>query len=323
MSVRPNMATFLMRQIFSIKAFMVSVLAIAPMAGAQAETQTAVQDAWLVPVNGTSIIQDTGVANRLVVGEVLRSLTQEIPAAACFLHAGVNVEDATDNLMFGINQLDELLEALSIGDIFWGIEHPEERRKTISEIEALRADWAPVQRAGRALLDDPANAEAAAGVAGAADPLMDRTYRLLTTLDSQYSSSAEILKRDVMFIQISGRMAALNQRLALHACLMSKEFDQALATELSATSDMYHNSLHALMEGLPAMGILPPQTPGIAEKLSEIEGIWNVNQPMLALVASCEGLSPAQLHDLYYNLIDERVLILDLVYLYQDHSKVH
>ena len=101
-----------------------------------------------------SIIQDTGVANRLVVGEVLRSLSQEIPAAACHLHNGINVSDATENLTYGLDQVDELLDALTVGDIFWGIEGPEERRKTLAQLEYLRAEWAPLQAAGRALLEN-------------------------------------------------------------------------------------------------------------------------------------------------------------------------
>ncbi len=271
-----------------------------------------------------SIIQDTGVANRLVVGEVLRSLSQEIPAAACHLHNGINVSDATENLTYGLDQVDELLDALTVGDIFWGIEGPEERRKTLAQLENLRAEWAPLQAAGRALLENAENAEATAQLYGAADVMLDQTDRLLVTLDGQYSNSAEILQRDVMFIQISGRMAALNQHLALEACtLWSKGHDAEVAADLLQTADNYANSVTALSHGFSAMGILPPQTPGIADKLDEIAAVWSQNQPVLAQLGAGQTLAPDVQHDLYFNLIDERVLILDLVYLYQDHSKVH
>jgi hypothetical protein len=70
------------------------------------------------------------------------------------------------------------------------------------------------------------------------------------------------------------------------------------------------------------MGMLPPRTPGIADKLAEIGGIWQQNRPLLALVAVGEEISDQQRHDLYYQLVDERVVLLDLVYLYQDHAKV-
>ncbi len=272
---------------------------------------------------GREIIQDTGVANRLTVGEVLRSLSQEVPAAACHLQNAVNVDDATDLLAAGIDQTDELLDALLHGDIFWGILFPEARRKTVAEIEALRADWAPVREAGRRLLEDPSRAQDAALVSGAADALMDKTYALLTTLDAQYSSSAEILSRDVMFIQISGRMTALNQRMAHVACqLWSGGMNREFAADLKRSMQDYQGSLGALRDGLPAMGILPPQTPGIADKLAEIGNLWDQNRPLLALVAADEEISEQQRFELYYHLIDERVLLLDLVYLYQDHSKV-
>lgn len=273
--------------------------------------------------DANNIIQETGVANRLVAGEVLRSLTQEIPAAACHLHYNVNVEDATELLTVGAEQINELLDALLFGDIYWGIEFPETRRKTIAEIEALRADWAPVLDAGRRLLGDPANSQNATAVSDAANMLFDNTYALLTTLDAQYSGSAEILSRDVMFIQVSGRMAALNQGMALKACqLWSGELDAEIAADLQQTMRDYQGSLLALSDGLPAVGIMPPQTPGIADKLAEISEIWRQNHPLLALVAVGEEISDAQRHDLYYQLIDERVLLLDLLYLYQDHAIV-
>lgn len=293
----------------SLKAMALAMLAVLPAAPLTAEQ---------------SMIQDTGVANRLVVGEVLRALSQEIPAAACHLHHGVNVTDATDNLTYGLAQVDELLDALTQGDIFWGIEFPEERRKTLAEIESLRSAWAPLQDAGNALLSNPADAAANDQLAGAADIMLDQTYRLLTTLDGQYTSSAEILQRDVMFIQLSGRMAALNQHLALEACILWSEGpDAEVAADMIQTADMYHNSLNALTNGLSAMGILPPQTPGIADKLAEIEQMWLINKPALMGLADGQALTADAKHDLYYNMIDERVVLLDLVYLYQDHSKVH
>jgi len=269
------------------------------------------------------IIQDTGVSNRLAVGEVLRSLTQEVPAAACHLQNGVNVDDATELLTVGLDESDELLNALLQGDIFWGLEFPETRRKTIAEIEELRTDWAPIQEAGRRLLAEPSNQQDAVFVAQAAEALFDKSYKLLTTLDAQYSSSAEIQSRDVMFIQISGRMTSLNQQMALVACqLWSGGMDAERAEVLKRSMQDYQGSLRALTDGLPAMGILPPQTPGIADKLAEIGGVWEQNRPLLALVAAGEEISDQQRFDLYYQMIDERVVLLDLLYLYQDHSKV-
>jgi len=271
-----------------------------------------------------SIIHDTGVANRLVVGEILRVLSQEIPAAACHLHHRVNVDDAADNLTYGVDQVDELLTALTDGDIFWGITTPETRRKTIAEIESLRAQWHPVQEAAQRLMTDPADAGALDLAMGMSHGLLDTTDRLLATLDGQYSGSAEIQRRDVMFIQVSGRMAALNQRIALQSCILAGQgYDAEIAADLTQSAEIYKNSLWALQNGMDALGILPPQTPGIADKMAEIADIWVTNEPVIARLAATETLSATERHDLYFNLIDERVLVLDLLYLYQDHAKVH
>ncbi|HEV8034675.1 type IV pili methyl-accepting chemotaxis transducer N-terminal domain-containing protein [Yoonia sp.] len=270
-----------------------------------------------------SIIQDTGVANRLAAAQVLLSWTQALPAAACHLHNQVNVGDAAELLAVGDAQVEEVLNALLEGDIFWGIETSETRRKTIAEIEQLRAAWAPAQQAARRLLETPTDKDAALTLAQAADDLRERTYQLATMLDAQYSSSAEIQARDIMFIQLAGRLVTLNQQMALQACLLwSEGMDQTIADELKQTIQAYNGTLSALSNGLPQMSILPPQTPGIADKLTEIGRIWVRNQPVLNLVAVDEEISEQQRFDLYYTLIDEKVVLLDLLYLYQDHSKV-
>ena len=295
-----------------------------PFGGLNAQTQLPAFSDWIIQANATDIIKDTGVANRLAVGEVLRTMTQEIPAAVCHLRNQIDPEDAADLLAVGVEQVDELLDALLLGDVFWGIEQAETRRKTIAEIEALRADWAPIQNASRRVLADYTDQDAAELVFGAADLLMDRTYRLLTMLDAEYSTSAEIQKRDVMFIQISGRMAALQQRSVLDACLLaSRGMDPEMVENLTLTMGQYQNSLQALTDGLPAMGILPPQTPGIAAKLEEIRSYWHRNRPVLDMIVAGQDTSDQMRYDLYNRMIDEHVSILDLVYLYQDHSKVH
>ncbi len=210
-----------------------------------------------------AIIQDTGVANRLTAAQVLLSWTQAVPAAACHLHNQVNVADAAELLAVGDAQVEEVLNALLDGDIFWGIETPETRRKTIAGIEQLRATWAPAQQAARRLLETPTDKDAALILTQASDDLREQTYQLATMLDAQYSSSAEIQARDIMFIQLAGRLVTLNQQMALQACLLwSEGMDQTIADELKQTIQAYNGTLSALSNGLPQMSILPPQTPG-------------------------------------------------------------
>lgn len=271
----------------------------------------------------TSIIQDAGIANRLTVGQVLLTHTQGIPAAACHLHNQVNVEVAASLLSEGVARVDELKNALLQGDASWGIETPEVRRKTIAEIAHLQAEWAPVQGAVGKLLADPADQAATRVVLDAAQGLHDLTSNLLTTLDGQYSSLAEISSRDVMYIQIAGRMTALNQQIALRACeLWSGGMDATKADDLKRAITGFENSRLALTNGLEQMSIMPPPTPGIADKLAEIGGLWAQNRPLLDMVVADQEISDNQRFDLYDQMIDERDLLLDLVYLYQDHAKI-
>jgi len=272
----------------------------------------------------SDIIQDTGVANRLVAGEVLRALSFEVPAAACHLHANVGSDDARNSIVADLELANALLNALTQGDVFEGIIGAETRRKTLLQLQELQSAWTGLGNAVQGLLDEPADRTGFEMTRDTAGGLPDLAAQLLTTLDAQYSGSAEILRRDVMFIQVAGRMAALNQQIALEACqLWSGPFDAARAAQLKLTMDQYRNSQLALSAGLPSLNLPPPQAPGIVDKLAEIQSYMADGDPLLQLVAVGEEIDLAQRERLYADLVEAQIAILDLLYLYQDHSKVH
>ncbi|MEM9128920.1 MAG: hypothetical protein AAGA97_04280, partial [Pseudomonadota bacterium] len=77
------------------------------------------------------------------------------------------------------------LDALFYGSEKLGIKGAEERRKTIAQLEELRAAWEPIASAGNTLLSDNTNSEAIGVVKARNMEAYELTERLVTTIEGQ------------------------------------------------------------------------------------------------------------------------------------------
>ena len=285
-----------------------------------AKSNTALADLILVDLNG--FVADEGAANRIVAGDMLRSLSQEIPAAVCHLHNNIDVAEAAEVLAYSIDAFDTITDALLYGNEEIGIIGEETRRKTIVQLQDLKAAWDPIHIAAQTVLDTPADSEATRTVYESTNSMMDQTYRLLVEIEGEYSNPTEILQTDLMLLEVSGRMAAFNQRLAYEACrVWSHDSNEEMVEDLLKTMSYYESSLEALTLGMPSMGIQPPPTEEIANKLAEIGDHWSEVHDQLVFIAEGNEFPVADREALYHDLIIKLHQIEELEVLYQDHSK--
>lgn len=267
-------------------------------------------------------MHDSGASNRIVAGDLLRELSQEIPAAACHLHNDIDVEEAHELLTTNITVFDVVLDALLNGNPEIGIEGAETSRRTAVEIEHMIADWEPIHDAALKVLEDPDDAESLKIIYDLTDGMFEKTYHLLSVIETEYSKPTEILQEDVMLLEISGRMAAMNQRLAYEACrVWSHEGDPEMIADLRKSMSIYEGSLMALTNGMPSLGIIPPPTEEIAAKLAQIGDHWEEVHTQLEHVASGDEVSVEERFSLYHGLVEKLHKIDELEILYQDHSK--
>ena len=279
-------------------------------------------EAILVQLQMAGFVKDAGAANRIVGGDILRALSQEIPAAVCHLHNNVDVEEAAELLSHSVEVFDVVADALLHGNEELGIIGAEQRRKTIVELEQLIADWQPVHDAALAVLADPGDAASAEIVYGSSEPMYEKTYHLLANLEGEYSNPSEVLASDVMLLEIVGRMAAMNQRLAFDACMVwSHTGDGHHADDLLETMSIYENSLTALTVGMPALGIAPPPTEEIAAKLAEVGAMWRDCHDLLVRIAAGEETTLAERGALYHDLAAKLHAVEALEEMYQDYAK--
>ncbi|MCK0095798.1 type IV pili methyl-accepting chemotaxis transducer N-terminal domain-containing protein [Yoonia sp. F2084L] len=279
-------------------------------------------NAELLKVDLSELLHDSGAANRIVAGDLLRTLSQEIPAAACHLHNDIDVEEAEELLVTNVTIFDVVLDALLNGNPEIGIEGAETSRRTAVEIEHMIADWEPIHDAALKVLDNHDDAVALNVIYDAADIMFEKTYHLLSVIETEYSNPTEILQEDVMLLEISGRMAAMNQRLAYEACrVWSHDGDSEMIADLQKSMGIYEGSLMALTNGMPSLGIVPPPTQEIAAKLAEIGDHWEDVHMQLEHVATGDEISEEERFALYHGLVEKLHRIEELEVLYQDHSK--
>jgi len=287
-----------------------------------ASPKTVMEDGRLVLAQQFSFVEDTGAANRIVAGDILRTLSQEIPAAVCHLHNNVDVAEARELLSYSIAKFDAVSLALLNGNESMGIIGGETRRKTVVELEALIETWEPKRIAAMAVLEDPADAAAAEIVYASADEMLDKTYHLLSELEGEYANPVELLASDMMLLEVSGRMAAMTQRMAYEACrVWSGDGDPHVMEELDKSISIFEASMDALSNGMPALGVLAPPTPEIEANLRDVAADWEMLSGYLDEIRSGADVSLEVREDLYHRLALKLYKVEELEELYQDYSK--
>lgn len=250
-------------------------------------------------VANNGVVIDENGRDRVNHANRLGMLAERIPAAACAEAAGIATDQSGPILQIASNSFERVLDALEGGNGAMNIRTPEDDRRILEDIAAMRAVWEPLVPAIDAIVDaqDP-NYELA--IRDAAPTLNDRAVRLTSRISGHYADPAQLLQRDALAIEIAGRQRMLVQRMALNACVLAGAPDDGDALEeLRADHEMYAVSLDALRFGLPEAGISPPPNATIAGDLETISGAWTQVSPLIAQLASGSALSNDE-NDLVY-----------------------
>ncbi len=261
-------------------------------AEATIQTQKAMIDADGRPVliEQIQFLEDSGAANRIVAGDLLRTLSQEIPSSVCHLHNGIDVEGSIALLTSGTAKFDAVADALLNGNADMGIVGGEERRRTAVEIEALIASWEPIRDAAIAVLNDPSDAASAMTVYDSTDVMLEKTSHLLSELEGEYANPVELMQSDVMLLEVAGRQAMMTQRISYEACrIWSGDGNDALVADLDKTVQQFAFAMNAMSNGMPEVGINPPPTPEIAAHLAVVGGDWDTITGYLETVKAGEA----------------------------------
>jgi len=268
------------------------------------------------------VIEEVGGAERINLAGKLRMLSQRLPAAACYLHAGVAPDLAKKVLAGTTAEFEQIVYALEHGDPSLGIFGPEKRRKTLAALAALHEKWDPLDAAAHLILDEGPSTSLIQQLADENNPLLESAKLLVSEISGQYSDPASLLQADALRIDIAGRQRMLSQRMSKDACLMMSDINkEAAAKELATTAQVFDVSLTALIDGMPAAGIKASDDPAIIAGLEVVKKDWMVLQDKLTVLKSGGTLDAEKRAALFEGL---NVLLVDMnkvVMMYSNTSK--
>lgn len=255
-------------------------------------------------------------ADRIRVASQLGTLTQQVAAASCALTSDIDVEEAHDVLEFATAQFDRYLAALRFGDEELHILRPEERRRTLLDLDHVESEWQSIHGAIDSILVDGHDVESAHVIDDHNMKLLELTTILASDITTQYANAFEVTAADVLSMEIAGRQRMLTQKMAKDACEIWTEYNSDEAKEdLVKTMAIFENSLTALRNGMPAAGIKPAPNDTIRADLDSLLARWGILKVNLTSLVEGRELNEEQktevFHDLEVELAEIDILLTD------------
>lgn len=237
-------------------------------------------------------VYEENAEERINFSGKLRMLSQRIPAAACHLSRGIDVEGAGALLKAAPVEFEKILTALEFGgDADLNIKNPETREKTLMRIRELRAEWEPMKAAAARLSEGTATDDDVKFILTQNMAVLEAAVRLVPELVKQYSNPNAVPYADLLLIDISGRQRMLTQKMSKESCMLGTPHRTADTPEhLEGTMRIFEASLTALRFGMPELGLKPPPNASISQGLDVVQTDWMSVKPFLTTVLSDEYL---------------------------------
>ena len=288
-------------------------LAIGSQANADEKT---VSDVELV----ATFAEDTGDVVRIESAEYLRTYSQEVAAAACYLYNDIDASLSRELLIEARQGFDKKWNALMNGDETLGIIGGEQRKKTIVKLESVNAVWSDMAQAVDALTANPSDSAAVNIIKSTNMELFELTDLLVTEVSAQYSNPSVLVQADALKLELVGRQAMMSQKIAKDACkIFTGNESPEIKENLSTSKAIYEATLGALLNGMPELGIQPAPTPEIASALETIQADWSSVRPILDTLVAGGMVERDQQVYLFKHLVEEMVRLEDLSHSYVDH----
>ncbi|MEM1266112.1 MAG: type IV pili methyl-accepting chemotaxis transducer N-terminal domain-containing protein [Pseudomonadota bacterium] len=239
-----------------------------------------------------SIAADTRTESgsaRLSLAGKLRLETEVVSRLACEAATGADRQSAAADLRAAERRVRTFLSALKDGDLALGLREPEQKRRVLEKIIDVENIWRDVRSAVDGLLgggEDPAALEAvlAAGTQSEA-----AVQDLLAVLAGSYSSGETFSFQASLALNVLLRQKVILAEIATLQCLIrSGRPTVASAGQLALVTQVetFENSLKVLIEGQPAIGIMPPPNDQVQDRLLSVADIWQTEKRALNTSAS-------------------------------------
>ncbi len=285
-------------------------------------TVTAAQDTE-AQITKAGFIEEVGASERINFSGKLRMLSQRIPAAACYAHAGIEKEASTELLEVATAEFDLILKGLEFGEESLGMIGAEKDRKVLMDIKELHTHWDPLHVDIEDIIANGGTDEEVIHIAAESREALRIAKHLVSVIVAEYADPTALLQADALTIDIAGRQRMLAQRISKEVCLLHSNIEPERAkASLIEARDLFHASVNALRHGMPAAGINGTDNPEILTKLDDVIVLWNDVQPVLDRVKASETLSDVQQGYLFHSMNKLTGKMNTIVGLYNDDSKL-
>jgi len=301
-----------------------SVVAVASLLGMSAASASAQSAHVSLPFEkpGVYVESDTGAAQRIDVADRLRTISQEVAAAACHMNNAVAVEANRAVLVKAHAEFLGITDALLNGSASYHIAGRETRPKTLRMITDVISTWTSTDGAVMALLDAPQNRDALATIQRNHPELEKQTSALIGQLTAEYAAPFELLLGDAVMIDVAGRLGMLTQRISDEVCaIWSGNRSEDDFDALSATIVRFGVSVTSLRDGDKVIGIKPAPTPQIAKALDEVAKDWSALHKMITEAVADEGASEKEKVAVLKALTANMYKLNGIVDLYTSYAK--
>lgn len=270
-----------------------------------------------------NIASDVGASERINVAGQLGTLSQRIIASACNLNSGITVRESQAVLKISADQFGRISDALLNGNRSFGILGEEARPRTLQVINRLNEAWVP-------LLDQAVRTEVAADngaqieeLAEQSNPLLNTANILVSEITGQYADPVALLHADALLIDLAGRQRMLAARMSKDICLIASGVTvESAQAELAESSQLFADTLSALRNGLPSVGVRPPPTDKIADGLQFVVEEWDTMQPFIARAMAGEQLDTEARQRVYFAFLGIESRMNNVAVSYDRNSKL-
>jgi hypothetical protein len=250
----------------------ISLLAMNPVSGAANPSQASLP----FEKPGVYVERDGGAAERIDVADRLRTLAQELSAAACHLHSDVRPEESRAVLMTAQKEFMDITDALLNGSAKYNIVGRETRPSTLFMITDVISAWTSTDNAMTKLLNAPQDPAAFEAIQASNLHLFDKSSELMGQLMAEYSNPFDLLMGDAVLIDVAGRLGLLTQRISTEVCaIWSGDGTDDQIDALTATIAKFDVAVAALRDGDAEIGIKAAPTAEIEHALDRITADWS------------------------------------------------
>ncbi|MEM8752644.1 MAG: type IV pili methyl-accepting chemotaxis transducer N-terminal domain-containing protein [Pseudomonadota bacterium] len=226
-----------------------------------------------------------------------RMLTQRMTKATCFVALGVERDHHRKMLQTARDDFDRALQALRFGDEGLGVYGEESAARVLRGLGKVEKGWSDFDRnVSSALAKGEVGEDVEERLYSTNLPLLKDMNDTVSMIDQAHADPNDMLLASAVAINIAGRQRMLTQKMAKELCQIQRGWrTEETRKALETTMALFEGSHAALRDGMPAAGVVPPPTEGIAASLKELEALWLTIRPTVAKAMNGDAIDDEEL----------------------------